>query len=274
MSELKYCSCFRHGSFLALPLFLLLFAFVELDGGSMPGERADYRLRWSFATVGSCRIEVLAGHQGSEDAVFRLTASSLPWMDPILRVRTRIESAYLRSPARSVHYRRTEQADRSPDHNTALFDLDAGTVRFVKGHELRVPSPVEKGIQDPLSIVFYFREKRIDQPEGYVWEVPLTDGRDLGLARVELLRRETIKVPAGRFQAILLEADFGPVRAVFQRPDGALIRVWLSDDEKKIPLRLESSLLIGSFNAQLESLHPYSAETLSSHLPRGGFWRR
>lgn len=252
----------------------MFFVFVELPAAPVPGERADYRLRWSFATVGTCQIEVLAEHQGSEDAVFRLTASSLPWMDPILRARTRIESAYKKSPSRSVHYRRTENADRIPDHNTALFDLKSGTVRFLKGLEARIPFPVEDGVQDPLSILFHFREKTIDQPEGFVWEVPLTDGRDQGVARIELVRREAIQVPAGRFQAILLEADFGPVRAVFQRPDGAMIRVWLSDDEKKVPLKLESSLLIGSFNAQLTSLYPYSAETLPSHLSRSGFWRR
>lgn len=229
----------------------LLVLGCPLAEAADPGEEVyEYRLRWSFVTVGSV---VIRASPGEREGLWHygLSAATSRWMDRILRARTEIVSLYDKTARRSLHYRRIENADREPEVYEALFHPDQGVVQFVRHGEPRAPIAVPTDVVDPLSIVFHFRDMiRRGIPETR-WEIPLTDGRRFEVAAVQFLRREEVKLPAGRFMAMVVEADLGEVRAVFQRPEGARIRMWFSDDEDLVPLRLESFLLIGHFAAEL-----------------------
>jgi len=213
-------------------------------------ERNEYRLRWSFVTVGSVVIEA-SPDDGEGRRIFELRAATNRWMDRFLRARTEIISRYDEIAERSLHYRRTENADREPETYEAWFRPEEGVVQFVRHGEPRAPIAIPPKVVDPLSIVFYFRGMDLAVSPGHRWQIPLTDGRRFEVAEVRFLGQEFIRVPAGRFHALVVEADLGEVRAVFQRPEGAKIRMWFSDDADRIPLRLESSLLIGHFAAEL-----------------------
>lgn len=76
----------------------------------------------------------------------------------------------------------------------------------------------------------------------------------------ELLTREEIKVKGQRFRALkfdLLIEEAGLMT------DGSEIQFWISDDANKLPLRIESQLMIGSLKADLIEWrglrHPFAA---------------
>ncbi|MFN2564687.1 MAG: DUF3108 domain-containing protein [Gemmatimonadaceae bacterium] len=74
---------------------------------------------------------------------------------------------------------------------------------------------------------------------------------DRNPASVRVVRRETVKTPAGEFRAVLLELRVKDLRRY--RGEG-VIRIHLSDDERRLPVRIESTMpIIGNAVLTLES---------------------
>ena len=66
---------------------------------------------------------------------------------------------------------------------------------------------------------------------------------------VNVLKRETIKVPAGKFDCRVVEPFLrGPGIFISK---GKKLEVWLTDDADRIPVRMRSEVAIGHVSAEL-----------------------
>ena len=91
--------------------------------------------------------------------------------------------------------------------------------------------------------------------------VPLEVGRtyefnnyfrpDRNPVTIRVLRREQVRVPAGTFNAIVVQPTVKTRSGIFGEDGRA--EVWLSDDDERIVLQLKSKLAIGSLNMYLKS---------------------
>jgi hypothetical protein len=68
--------------------------------------------------------------------------------------------------------------------------------------------------------------------------------------KVKILDKESVEVPAGEFRSVIVQP---------MAEEGALIKkaeniaVWISQDERKIPVKVKLDIIIGSVNAELTS---------------------
>jgi len=90
---------------------------------------------------------------------------------------------------------------------------------------------------------------------GGVNEIPVTDGKRMVMGRGEVVKREARKVKAGSFPSILFEPELTHIGGVFEQSPHAKLQVWLSDDARKIVLRVRSAVAVGSFTAELEDAY-------------------
>jgi hypothetical protein len=77
------------------------------------------------------------------------------------------------------------------------------------------------------------------------------------LATVKVIGRDTIKVGGQKQNAIKLDLTLKKIDKKMQLKDHKLFkggRGWLSDDDKRIPLRIEADIFIGYVFAELESM--------------------
>ncbi|MFP4351528.1 MAG: DUF3108 domain-containing protein [Puniceicoccaceae bacterium] len=232
---------------LRLPPVLLLLAVSVLSAdGPVVGEKASYGLRWGFVSVGAVEISLGETDGGLFEAVLEAKANA--FMRKVYNFHTIIVSRFAPGAERSAGYFRDEKA--TEDLHRTFFDWDANTVRYSKNGDERLPLPLQPGCQDPLSVVFAFRSGAVPLRPGThrVW---VSDGKVVEKAEFRVKGPETVKTPAGRFRAYRITADFGGVRAIFARPEGALIDVWLSDDARMLPVKLKSEATIGSFTSVL-----------------------
>lgn len=213
-------------------------------------EWSEYRLRWGIFAVGSVRMELWDGVDGDHGKVeMRLWARTNSWMDRFLKARTEIRCRYDVEAERSLHYQRIERDGVNPEVNETLFDWERGEAKFSKNGDERVPLQIGERAEDPLSIVHAVRRR---QPvAGQVYSIPVTDGKALATARIEIRDGGRVRTPAGRFETLEAIADLGDVRGVFARPDGALIRVWVTKDPPHLPVQLQSRIALGRFTAEL-----------------------
>ena len=113
-------------------------------------------------------------------------------------------------------------------------------------------TPLMDGTFDPLSSFYYARG--IDPGTHPRIERPITDGNKNVIGVVRVIRRETIRVSGRDWDTYLVEPDLRHIGGVFEKSKNATIKIWLTTDYRRIPVRLESKVVVGSFVADLISL--------------------
>lgn len=92
------------------------------------------------------------------------------------------------------------------------------------------PSP--SWIQDLLSAIYFVRTQPLKETD--VIPVPISDGGEVYNIEVIAVRREEIKIGAGKFKAIRLNAKVFDGRYI--KRSGEML-VWVTDDPTRIPVR-------------------------------------
>jgi Protein of unknown function (DUF3108) len=159
---------------------------------------------------------------------------------------------------RPIHFSQEEKY-RS---ETVKTDVDFGSDQ-VTGLREKIP-----GDQSPKENIFKFSPV-FDMATALLWvrSQPLADGETESivvwasnapyLARVTVVGRDIIKVGAQKRNAIKLDLKLFRIDKKMQLKEHKLFkggRGWLSDDDKRIPLRIEADIFIGYVFAELESV--------------------
>ncbi len=216
-----------------------------------PGERLTFALKWTIIPAGTAVLDVLPREHmaGSDVYHFALTARSNTFVDSLYRVRDRVDAWSDTKLSRSLLYRKKQHEGNTHRDITVSFDWAAKTAQYVNRGDARPPIRISEGTFDPLSVFYWSRSVAFEV--GHRIRRPVTDGKKqvTGVARV--VRRETITVPAGTFDTFLIEPDLEHVGGVFEKSPDASIQLWLSADDRRLPVRLRSKVLVGSFTGEL-----------------------
>ena len=161
----------------------------------------------------------------------------------IFRVEDRTRSWISADDLSSLRYERTERSPLGTRSEDVEIYPDEGRWESAAGAggETECPHPL-----DELSFLYYVRALPLNEGA----ESTLTHHFDRGRNPVTLkvLGRETIEVPAGAFETIVVEMSVSDERV-------SAMRLFLVDDEARIPVRIESSApWVGSTRLLLESV--------------------
>lgn len=124
-------------------------------------------------------------------------------------------------------------------------DLDKDAVIATK--EMDIPSCVH----DVTGALQKLRELKLEPVRTI--ELPVSDGKKVISARVDSLEKEKVTTPLGEFATVKYEAFL--FNGVLYRRKGRLF-VWLTDDEKRIPvqIRIQLPFYVGTVTLQLEKI--------------------
>jgi hypothetical protein len=106
---------------------------------------------------------------------------------------------------------------------------------------------VPKGAQDALSCLYYLRALKLEP--GMTATIPTLPGKKLYKVRVDILRRETLRLPTmGKVDTLLIQPHL-EFTGIFRKTGNVFI--WITDDERKIPIRMKTAIIFGSVWADL-----------------------
>jgi hypothetical protein len=127
----------------------------------------------------------------------------------------------------------------------SYLERDSQSRAVVLAKETDIPACVH----DVIGGLLFLRTWNLEP--GRSIQVPVSDGKKMVPAKVEAQARESIKVPAGTFKTVRYEAFL--FNNVLYRRNGHLY-VWLTDDARKLPVRLQVRLhfTIGTITFELE----------------------
>jgi hypothetical protein len=117
---------------------------------------------------------------------------------------------------------------------------------------------VAAGAQDVLSILYFARGLDLDVGQGVI--IPSHVDKKNAAVELRVLKREQVTVPAGTFTCGVVEPLL-KTAGLFKQ-EGRLT-LWVSDDEKRIPVIMKSKVKVGSITAVLESYKPGRVDTAS-----------
>jgi hypothetical protein len=246
---------------LFLPLFALIFSAIgmpclgadNVDGNNLPfkvGEKLEFRVYLGFIFGGNASMTVnsITDINGYPCYEIISEARSTSAVDNFYKVRDRItswqdvEGGFSRRYEKKIReggYRSERLVEYTPEHQMALLYKNSKD----NPDTLDLPGSV----QDVLSAFYYIRTKELKVGESIWVDVHDIDKRyDL---EVLVLRKETLDVPAGKFECFVVEPKLMS-SGIFRR-EGTM-QIWLSDDEFKIPVMMRSKLYFGSVWAKLE----------------------
>lgn len=217
------------------------------------GERLEFQIKWLFIPAGRAVLEVLPPPGTVPGAAhhFVLTASTYPAIDLIYKFRERIDSYTSALINRTVFYKKRQQGKTERDI-TVHFNLKQNTSQYTNFKEVLPPIKLPKGTLDPLAALYFIRCRPLIP--GQTIERPITDGKKVVTGRLRVIKRETIRLAGHYYKTIKLEPELKDVKGVFEKSKNARMYVWVTDDKRKILVRLKSQVVVGSFTATLVNL--------------------
>lgn len=106
--------------------------------------------------------------------------------------------------------------------------------------------PVPPFVQDIMSCFYYARLLKLEPGDRFA--IPTQAGDKNYELVVEVLRRETQRVQAGRFDCLVVKPHV-KYDNVFQNKGDVLL--WVTDDERKLPVLIRSKILVGNIDVEL-----------------------
>jgi hypothetical protein len=229
-----------------------------------PGEKMHYVLRWGIFSAGEATLEVhdMDSIEGVEAYHFVMTARSNSFIDAFFKVRDRIDSYADVGMKHSLYYKKNQHEGKTRRDIKVDFDWEKNESTYINfDTEPKVISQ-QPGSFDPLAVFYFMR--MLDLREGNEFTQPVTDGEKNMMGILRVIGREKVTVAAGTFDTLILEPDMQKVEGVFSKKQGAKTKLWVTDDERRLLVKMKSKAKVGSFVAELDFFEGHDTIKVSS----------
>jgi hypothetical protein len=249
-----------HIAILGVSVLILFFSFRQFEQNRVisnssfgMGERVDYRVHYGFINAAEAKVEIAKSVSiVNNRPCFRVnvTGRTVGAFDLISRVRDTWRS-YIDTSAILPHvFERQIQENRYRKEEKIVFNhAKDQAVSSVKNETKTYNVPND--IHDIISGYFFLRTLDFERiSEGEIIEVPTFFGGDVYKLRVRYVGKDVIKTKFGKTRVIRLN-PLMPNNKFFK--DEGSMRLWVSDDSNKIPLKVQVDLAIGSLEMDVKS---------------------
>jgi hypothetical protein len=210
-----------------------------------PGESMEYAVGYGRLPAGSLEIgiEELDTLDGRPAYHIVFQAASNQAISYIYDINSREESWFDAREFYSLRYRRESTENDKTRTKEYVFDQQR-QVRIEPDGDV---SPASPRAVDQVAMFYYVRLLPLEPGSKFVLRNQ-ADPDDNPLT-VEVLKRERVKVPAGTFDAYVLDLDVTTDGGLFKK--GGENRIWVTTDSRHVPVKISSKVGIGSFEAEL-----------------------
>ena len=210
-----------------------------------PGESLKFSVQWGPIHAGTAYLQVplLGEWDGHPSYTLLARAESNAFVSRFYKVRNRIESVWDRDGRFSHRYAEDRHEGHWVTQDSVVFDQERGEARYNDGRTFPVPPRV----QDALSAFYYTRFLALPIGGSVLFDYHASHKSQP--LEVKVLGRERIETPAGKFNCVVIEPILH-AGGVFKH-NGRLV-IWLTDDDRRMPVLMRSKVAIGSVSVVLQ----------------------
>ena len=218
-----------------------------------PGEKLTFQARWAFIPAGEAILEVLSIEtmNGVKAYHFVVNARTYEFIDPFYKVRVHIDAYADVEMTHSILFKKAQGGKKKRDV-VINFNWKKMETQYSNFGKKGRPVPILPGSFDPLSVFYAFRLH--DLKENRVIKTPVADGKKCVMGKAKVIKREKIRVPSGTYDTYLVEPDIEHIGGVFKKTKDARLQIWVTADKRRIPVKIKSKVVVGSFVGELISI--------------------
>lgn len=220
------------------------------------GEDLRFAIKWGVVTAGysSLKVENIETINNRPTHHVVAEAQSTGFVSTMYKVKDRNETWIdLRSPetlryARNIRegkYRLEEQVDLDPTNRR--YSLRA--YRADKKKHVNYEGDIPANVLDVLGSFYYVRTLPLEV--GKTFTIDVHSGTKVYPLVVNVKKRQMVKVKAGKFDCFLLEPQLREPGIFISK--GKKLEVFVTADDRKMPVLMRSEVFIGSVAAELVS---------------------
>jgi hypothetical protein len=240
-------------------VILLLWVFLAVGSSardivpaSVPfkvGEKLTFVIRYGFIKAGVATMEVKEIVDYGDNQCYRITSEARSTM-PFSLVFEARDSVVSFMDVEHLFTWRFEKHLKEGNHikdDVVIFDQQDHTATYLDSSVIAVPPEV----QDVLSSLYFLRTRNLEVGKTILIENH-SDKKNYPL-EVKILRNETVSVPAGKFDCVVVEPIL-KASGLFQHQ--GRLTVWLTKDSRLMPVMMKGRIIIGSIEAALAKMAP------------------
>ena len=215
-------------------------------------EKLSYEITWTGIKGGTANQEII--DEGDAIRVVS-TARTSDWVSVFFTVEDRVETVltkvepphvglprYFRMKIREGSHRRDKEI---------FFDQKGGKAEYIDHlNNLKLTLPILQNTYDFYSGFFYIRSLKLEVGKSVY--VNIFDSMKMWNVEVQVLKKEKLKTILGEVDTICVR-PLVKSEGIFQRK-GA-IEIWMTDDERRIPVKMRTKVTLGSVTATLVKMN-------------------
>ncbi len=243
-------------------IFSLFFLLTPLKSEQNPqkspdlpfteGEDLIYEISWFGIPAGTGRLHISERTVKEGREVFHIdySAVSSDFLSSFYRVEDRAETFMDADGLFPWSFKLKVREGRTKRDVETIFDQIGHKAVFKKDGDKPVEVSIPAAVQDAFSSLYYLRTKNLIVGEKVIIDV-FEDKKNWEV-EVNILKKERIKIYSGEADTILVKPLL-KYEGIFQRKGD--VYIWLTDDEKKIPVQVRTKVIIGSIYAKIVSMN-------------------
>jgi hypothetical protein len=210
------------------------------------GESLSFEIKYGFISAGTAIIGIprIVSVRGRPCYHIVSVAESNSFFSVFFTVRDVVESHMDVRELVPLRFEKRLREGDFRDHDLVEFDHDRNVAIYPEQDGRVVP--IASGAQDILTSLYCVRMMDLEVGRS-VYIDNHADKKNYPL-EIRVLRREAVTVGAGRYNCLVVE-PLMRTSGLF-RQKGRLT-VWLTDDERRVPVLMKSKVIIGSISAEL-----------------------
>ncbi len=216
------------------------------------GEKLVYRAMWGFINAGDAVIEVHPDVlvDGVRARHFSMTTTTNSRVDLFYKIRERQDSYTDVPMTRTLQYRK-KSTGAHPRDVIVTFDWKNRTATYASFGNAEKPVAILPGSFDPLALFFVIRMHRLKT--GDEIEIPITDGKKCIAVKATVEARETLAIDGKIYDTFPVIPDMERLEGVVGKKGDPSLKIWFSADERMLPVKIQSKVVVGSFTFELIS---------------------
>jgi len=221
-----------------------------------PGERLTYDIYWTVIHAGEAELLCMDDTEmdGEPARHFSAKARTLGWVDTFYKVRDTMEAWTDMDVRYALRYKKDQNEGSYHKKVELIFDKKTNqSYRYARGklqHSLDQP----ENVFDPMSILFAFRKEVLYK--GMQFDANVSDGKVSVVGRAFVEDKELVETGIGDVEAFRVRLDIKHLSGVFKKSKKAELYVWFSADERRIPVKVKSKVVVGYFSMTLRDYRP------------------
>lgn len=212
----------------------------------------EYDVKWQGITVASARVEV--GESSESSFKVEATAETAKVISLFYKLNFESESTFENKSLKPIHFR-TFQKENSREKLREVFFSPDGLIKTKYTNNGKIHEPTEfktsNSTFDPISAAFLARSLPVKV--GTKRKFDIFNGKHRYLIELEVEALETISFKGEEVRAFRVRPSVQKLTDTEGEKRLKYARIWISTDERRDVLKIESQILVGKVSAVLNN---------------------